>query len=221
MKILLIDNHALFRDGLRYILQRLHGGVGEILEAGNFSDGLELAGQNPDLALALLELKSPGSEGAVSVGFFRQHYPHIPVVVVSSEEDCHVINKALDYGASGFVCKSSPASILLDALKLALSGNIYVPEQLLRQHGITAVHEGHRNNRHSNPDKHNLTTRQAHILRCLATGLSNKEIAGLSNLSEGTVKAHVAAVYQTLQVKNRMEAAQVAWRLGLDDKPCA
>ena len=85
MKILLVDDHALFREGMRHVLQRLPEEV-EILEAGNFPDGLRIAAQHPELDLALLDLNMPGSEGPISIRFFHRHYPHIPVVVVSGEE---------------------------------------------------------------------------------------------------------------------------------------
>jgi DNA-binding NarL/FixJ family response regulator len=212
MRILLIDNHALFREGLRYVLQHLFGGVDEILEAGSFTDGLKLAGQHSGLDLALLELKAPGSEGAISVKRFRQHCPHIPLVVVSSEEDSRVITKALAYGASGFVCKSSSGSVLLGALRLALSGSIYVPAQILRQPGVMPV------NKTACPlsaNEYGLTSRQMHVLEYLVAGLSNKEIANATNIAEGTVKVHLASVYQTLRVKNRVEAVRVAGQLGL------
>ena len=218
MKILLIDHHALFREGLRQILQQLPDGVGEILEAGNFTDGLNLAGQHPDLDLALLELKSPGCDGAISIKFFRQCYPHIPVVVVSSEEGYLATNKALRNGASGFVSKRSTVPTLLDTLNLVLSGNIYVPPQFLRKSGMA--------NRNSldgaqgqNAGEHGLTARQVAVLKYLATRLSNKEIAERINLAEGTAKAHIAAIYRILRVNNRIEAMRVAKQLGLSGAP--
>lgn len=218
MKILLIDNHALFREGLRHILQQLPGGVDEILEAEHFADGMRLAAQYPSLGLALLELKSPGSEGAASVSFFRQHHPHIPLVVLSSEEDSHVIIKALNYGANGYVCKSVPGKVLLGALGAVLSGSIYVPPQILQKPGIPPRNkEGGRGDRPLPVDEYALTARQREILGYLAVGLSNKEIAMTTDLAEGTVKTHLAAVYLALRVKKRMEAVQVAKRLGFVD----
>lgn len=221
MKILLIDNHVLFREGLRHILRQLPGGVDEILEAGNFAEGLTFACQHPGLDLALLELKSPGCDGSISVKFFHQHCPHIPLVVVSSEEDSRVINKALGYGASGFVSKSSTAPMLLSALRLALSGSIYVPPQFSRQPSMSVDNNNDRgDNRRSNANEYGLTVRQMHILKYMTAGLSNKAIAATTNLAEGTVKAHLAAVYQTLRVKNRMEAVRVANQLGLTGAYC-
>lgn len=218
MKILLIDHHALFREGLSQILQQLPGGVGEILEAGNFTDGLNLAGRHPDLDLALLELKSPGCDGAISIKFFRQCYPHIPVVVVSSEEGYLATNKALRNGASGFVSKRSSVSALLDTLNLVLSGNVYVPPQFLQKSGMAA-----RNNldkiKGQHADKHGLTARQVEVLEYLTAGLSNKGIAEKINLAEGTTKTHIAAIYRILRVNNRIEAMRVAKQLGVGNIP--
>lgn len=218
MKILLIDHHALFRAGLSQILRQMPEGIDEIFEAEDFSDGLRLAGQHPDIDIALLELNSPGSEGAVSARFFRQHYPHIPLMVVSSEENCHAIVNALSYGASGYVCKSSDGKTLLSALGLVLSGSIYVPPQVLQKPGLPVrSRKGGMGNCRPNADEYGLTMRQIEILGYLVDGLSNKEIAEKTGLTEGTVKAHVAAVYQALRVRNRMEAVQVARQAGLAD----
>ena len=215
MKILLVDDHALFRDGMRYVLQQLPEAV-EILEAGNFPDGLKLATQHPELDLALLDLNMPGSEGPFSIRFFHQRYPHIPVVVVSGEEGRGYMEKAMSYGAMGFVCKSSGAAVMLGALNLVLSGGVYIPPQLLRQQGETAGKPpdvADRRRLHTN--EYGLTQRQMEVLTHIAAGLSNKEIAEAVHLAEGTVKIHVAAVYQTLHVGNRMEAVRMAEKLGL------
>lgn len=219
MKILLVDDHALFRDGMRYVLQQLPEEV-EILEAGNFPDGLKLATQHPELDLALLDLNMPGSEGPVSIRFFHQRYPHIPVVVVSGEEGRGFMEKVMNYGAMGFVCKSSNAAVMLSALNLVLSGGVYIPPQLLRQYGEIVSKEPDVADRRSlNTNEYGLTQRQMQVLTHLAAGLSNKEIAEAIHLAEGTVKIHVAAVYQTLRVGNRMEAVRMAEKLGLIGAP--
>jgi len=219
MKILLVDDHALFRDGMRYVLQQLPEEV-EILEAGNFHDGLKLAMQHPELDLALLDLNMPGSEGPISIRFFHQRYPHIPVVVVSGEEGRGYMEKVMNYGAMGFISKSSTAAVMLSALNLVLSGGVYIPLQLLRQYGEMAGKEpdvADRRSLHTN--EYGLTQRQMEVLTHLAAGLSNKEIAEAIHLAEGTVKIHVAAVYQTLRVNNRMEAVRMAEKLGLVGAP--
>lgn len=217
MKILLVDDHALFREGLRYVLQQLPEEV-EILEAGNFHDGLRLAEQYPELDLALLDLNMPGSEGAVSVKFFHQRYPHIPVVVVSGEDGRGIMERVMNYGAMGFVCKNSTAPVMLSALNLVLSGGVYIPPQILQQHSVEEPKpkETERVDRRSlRTNEYGLTARQMEVLKHLASGMSNKEIAQAVDLAEGTVKIHVAAIYQLLRVSSRMEAVRAAEQLGL------
>lgn len=211
MKILFADDHVLFREGMRYVLQQLSDEA-EILEAGNFQDALKLAEQHPELELALLDLHMPGSDGPKSVSYFHQRYPHIPVVVVSGEEASSNMEKVMNYGASGFVSKSATAQTMLGALNLVLSGGVYVPPEILRYH---ALDNGHTDKRSLYTNSYGLTPRQMEVLQHLCNGMSNKEIATTINLAEGTVKIHVAAVYQTLKVNSRLEAARVAGHLGL------
>jgi DNA-binding NarL/FixJ family response regulator len=205
MKILLVDDHALFRDGLRYVLQQLAESV-EIFEAGNFPDGLKLAGTEPELDLALLDLHMPGSEGPKSVRYFHECFPSIPVVVISGEEASVNMEKVINYGAAGFICKSSTSQAMLGALRLVLSGGIYVPPEILRHHPVEAVEKN---------SMHGLTPRQLDVLEHLCGGMSNKTIAAAMSLAEGTVKIHVAAIYQALKVNSRLEAVRAAEHLGL------
>jgi len=213
MRILLIDGHALFREGLHPLLQQLPDEVSEILEAKNFPDGLKLAEQKPDLVL--LEIRSPGCNGASSVKTFRQHFPHIPLVVVSSVEDHRVIKEVLNNGADGYVCKSSTGSTLLSALSLVLVGSLYVPHQLLHPATMVDNENNGSDGRNSKSKTYALTPRQIDVLKCLAKGLSNKEIGAALNLAEGTVKVHVASVFQTLGIRKRIDALQVSKHLGL------
>ena len=205
MKMILADDHALFREGLRYVLQRLADDV-EILETGSFQGAMELASLHSDLDLILLDLHMPGSEGAISVSDFHQRYPHIPVVVVSGDESSANMEKVMNYGAVGFVSKNSSAQVMLGALNLVLAGGVYLPPEILRRHAPDsgAVEK-----------RCGLTPRQLEVLQLLYAGKSNKEIASIIHLAEGTVKIHVAAVYQTLNVNSRLEAVRAAEHLGL------
>ena len=215
MKILLVDDHTLFREGMRYVLQQLPEEV-EILEAGNFPDGLTLAAQHPELDLALLDLNMPGSEGPVSIKFFHHRYPHIPVVVISGEESRGIMEKVMNYGAMGFVCKNSAAQVMLSALKLVLSGGIYIPQQLLQRQGLMVEKQPEQiDGRSLHTNEYGLTARQMQALTHLSNGLSNKEIAEQMCLAEGTVKIHIATMYQILRVSSRMEAVRMAEGLGL------
>jgi DNA-binding NarL/FixJ family response regulator len=207
MKILLVDDHALFREGLSYVLQQLSDSV-EIFEAGNFLDGLKLAGELPELDLALLDLHMPGSEGPKSVSYFHQSYPSVPVVVISGEQASLNMEKVINYGAAGFICKSASSQVMLGALRLVLSGGIYVPPEILHRHPVEEA------GKHSTA-AHGLTPRQLDVLQHLCAGMSNKTIAAALKLAEGTVKIHVAAIYQALSVNTRLEAVRAAEHLGL------
>lgn len=207
MRVLMADDHALFRDGMHYVLQQLDAEV-EILEAGNFSDALHLAEQHPDIALVLLDLYMPGSEGALSVRVFNHRHPDMPLVVVSGSDLRSDIERVMEFGAMGFISKMSSSKVMLSALKMVLEGAIYLPPQLLQQ-SLSEAQSSERTNQHG------LTARQVQVLQHLSLGITNKEIAQAVGLAEGTVKIHLAGIYLALRVNTRSEAVHTARRLGL------
>jgi DNA-binding NarL/FixJ family response regulator len=214
IKVLMADDHALFRDGMRYVLQQLADEV-EILDSGNFQEALQLMHENPDVDLALLDLNMPGSEGVTSIRYFHLRYPDIPLVVVSGSDHRDDIESVMEYGAMGFISKTSSSKIMLSALRMVLEGGIYLPPQLLQQ-AVSNTDQGEvQANKHSQrAAKYGLTARQLEVLVYLAGGLANKEISKQMNLAEGTVKIHTAAIYQALHVSSRLEAVSAARRLG-------
>lgn len=210
MKILLMDDHALFRDGMHYVLRQLDAQV-EIMDAGSFPEGLEKAKAHPDLDLALLDLNMPGSAGADSVKVFHARNPSVPVVVVSGIDQRDDIEKVMTNGAMGFISKMSSGEDMVHALRVVLDGGVYLPPQLLEH----ALGRGREDRRHWRTNEFGLTLRQMQVLQHLATGLSNKDIAQAVGLAEGTVKVHVAAIFSALHVKKRIDAVQVAQRMGM------
>jgi DNA-binding NarL/FixJ family response regulator len=210
MKILLVDDHALFRDGMHYVLKKLDEHV-EILDACNFPDALNAAKDNPDLDLVLLDLHLPGSEGAPSVKLFHTSYPDLPVVVVSGTDQRDDIERVMNSGAMGFISKMSSGQDMIHALRLVLDGGVYLPPQLL-QLALGQVREDKRSWR---TNEYGLTVRQMEVLKQIAAGLSNKDIGLSIGMAEGTVKIHVAAIFQALRVNKRMDAVQAAKRIGL------
>jgi len=130
-----------------------------------------------------------------------------------------VMEKVMDSGASGFVCKNSSAAVMLSALNLVIAGGVYIPTQLLQRHAAQ-VEKNEKDvqqvdKRSTSTNEYGLTGRQVQVLVQLASGASNKEIAEQMGLAEGTVKIHIAAAYQALRVNSRMEAVRVAKQLGL------
>jgi DNA-binding NarL/FixJ family response regulator len=217
IKVLMVDDHALFRDGMRYVLQQLADEV-EIIDSGNFVDGMKQAANNPDIDLALLDLNMPGSDGVKSILTFHERNPGIPLVVVSGSDHREDIERVMEYGAMGFISKLSSSKIMLAALRMVLDGGIYLPPQLLQQ-AMVGLDQGAVDKRTARSNKNWLTTRQMQTLLLLAEGLSNKEISEKLSLAEGTVKIHTAAVYQALRVNSRLEAVSAARRLGFLPPP--
>jgi DNA-binding NarL/FixJ family response regulator len=213
LSILLADDHALFRDGIRYVLQQLADEV-EVMDAASFPEALKVADATPGINLALMDLNMPGSEGALSVRAFCVRYPDIPLVVVSGSERREDMERAMEYGAMGFISKMTTGKVMLGALRMVLDGGIYLPPQLLQQ-SMDHMDHGTTDKRSRRTNEFGLTVRQVDVLQHLARGMSNKEISQEMNLAEGTVKIHVAAIFQTLHVNNRMDAVRTAQRLGV------
>ena len=208
MKILLADDHALFREGMRHVLMQLGDSV-EIVEAGNCEEALQQAAAHPDLGLVLLDLHMPGKDGFAALETLSRQHPMLPIVVLSASEHRTDMQRALDSGAMGFIQKSATVSVMLNALRLVLSGGIYVPPALVQSDARAPATSS------AEPETAGLTPRQLDVLACVIEGKANKLIAAELGLSEATVKAHVTAVFKTLKVTNRTQAALAAERLGL------
>lgn len=205
MKLLIVDDHAILREGLAAMLRQA-GPDTEVLQASESAEGLRMAELHADLDAVFLDLEMPGSGGMSAIPEFGKRRPELPVIVLSSSEDPRDVRRALALGALGYIPKSSPPRALLSALQLVLSGNIYVPPLMLapsaaapKSTGVDAARAGA-----------SLTERQLDVLRLLSKGLSNKEIGRDLGLSEKTVKAHVTAIFKTLNVVNRTQAASAA-----------
>lgn len=219
MNVLIVDDHALFRRGLSLILAELFDGA-SISEAGNADEAIELvARENAQFDLVLIDLVMPGMNGLEGIGLLREHLGDTPVVVVSSSEDIADIRSALDRGARGYVLKSSAAEVLGHALPLILAGEVFVPAVALRGGEILASRSTEAGGR-AHPVGRNeqaMSPRQIEVLKLLARGQPNKEIARNLGMPESTVKVHVKAILQKLGAKNRTQAAIAAMQQGYID----
>jgi DNA-binding NarL/FixJ family response regulator len=212
LKLLLVDDHALFRSGLRLLLREFSAEI-EFFEAGNPADALAFAGKAFDLIL--LDLSMPGSHGTSALERMREAFVDVPIVVISSEDDPTLIRQVIDLGASGFIPKSSTHRILISALQLILAGGIYLPMHVLSQSArrVPALTAG--DSSASDLLVPGMTERQYEVLLKAVRGQSNKAIARSLELSEGTVKAHLSAAFRILGVSNRTEAVYAAAQLGI------
>ena len=210
MKILVIDDHALIRQAMQNMLHVLDSRA-EVLESADCSTALALAAQQPDLDLILLDLHLPGMGGMDALTHFRQSHPAVPVVVLSGDSDRQTVRAAIDRGAMGFIPKSSSNDVMLSALRLVLSGGVYLPMEILDHVRLATVG----NAGSTTPAELGLTDRQMEVLALLLQGKSNKLICLELDLASGTVKTHVTAVLKALNVTSRTQAVIAASQLGL------
>lgn len=205
MRVLVADDHALVRSGLRAQLAAIDREA-EVLEAADWPQTF-VAASDPDLELALIDLRMPGRDGVEALGQLLGTFPGLPVMVVSASEDASDMRRALTAGAMGYVCKNEPTAVLIAAVRMVLGGAVYVPPALA---GLTPK---------PSPGGATvapvLTERQREVLRWVMEGKSNQEIADLLRVARATVKVHLAAAFRALDVVNRTQAAVVAERLGL------
>jgi DNA-binding NarL/FixJ family response regulator len=204
MKILIADDHTLFREGLRYLLAQLDTEVA-IFEAGDHDAAAALLSRHPDMELALVDLHMPGRNGPNALETLIRGASTVPIVVLSAEMDVREVRRALDAGAMGYIPKNESAQVMLGALRLVLSGGVYLPAALLGLGGTT---------RSAAADTV-LTARQRDVLRELARGKSNEAIGEELGLALSTVKAHISALLNILGADNRTQAVLSARRLGL------
>lgn len=238
MNVLLIDDHALFREGVALLLQPLVSPL-DVWEAGSCEAALGLldarAPQLPELVL--MDLGLPGMNGLEGIACFHQRLPQCPVVALSSADDRETVLRALDAGAMGFIPKSSSSAVFGAALRLIMANGIYLPPTLLaglppaasvslpasRVEAAAApqpVAAGGTSGLRTPADV-GITPRQAAVLHLILQGLPAKLIARQLNLAPGTVKAHTSAVLRALNVTTRTQAVIAASRLGLMFPPDA
>jgi len=205
--VIVADDHPLFRQALLEILKAKLSKT-QWLEAETVEELNNVLRINVNADLLLLDLDIPGAHGFNTLIHVRKQFPQIPVVIVSAYEDNDTINKAMEFGASGFVPKSTPVETIFEAISQVLSGGFWTPQSL--------------QNASANESKSDmaaritsLTHQQYKILMMFAQGMLNKQIAYDLSVSEATIKAHATAIFRKLNVRNRTQAVIALSKLDL------
>jgi DNA-binding NarL/FixJ family response regulator len=197
-KIIIADDHPLFRQALLATLEVKFCQT-QWLEAQTIEELDQQLSANTDSDLVLLDLNIPGAHGFNTLIHVRNHYPQIPVVMISAHEDTDTIRKAMEYGAAGFVPKSTPVEAIIYAIQQVLAGEVWLPESFeLANSGDDESNIAER--------VASLTQQQYKILMMFNQGLLNKQIAYDLHVSEATIKAHATAIFRKLDVRNRTQA---------------
>ncbi len=215
MKVLLVDDHSLFREGLRLLLVRT-GGSFDVYEAGTCAQAFEVVAEHNDIRLILLDLELPDMGGQAALVLLRERHPHIPVVVLSARDSRADVLEAINLGAMGFIPKSSDSMALAEALQLVLANGVYLPTAVLGANPAATAASAERRTAVGREllREAGLSDRQIDVLALLVQGLPNKLIADRLGLAEPTIKTHVAACLRALNVRNRTQAVLAVGRLG-------
>jgi len=205
-KILIADDHPLFREAITNVIEKSFPGC-ETIETEDLDTALSITQDNDELDLILLDLNMPGMNGLNGLITLRNEAPTIPVVIVSAEEDKQIVLQAITYGAVGFITKSSPREQMTEALTQILAGNVYLPSDIIRSTQPDNRRASRKDDNQIPPELlSSLTRRQLLVLERMSKGESNKQIAYNLNIAETTVKAHVSAILRKLNVHNRIQA---------------
>lgn len=207
-KILIVDDHGLVRSGLKPILDDALNSQCQVLEAETLAQTMDiLEVQKDELDLVLFDLTLPDAQGLNGLETVRERFPAVPLAVLSGTDDVHLIQAAYRYNISGFIIKNAKAEVLVSAVRLILSGGVYIPPELLTAAMSPAVDRRRtRSDRASGQDGSQLTPRQQEVLYLITKGCSNQEISDAVGATIGTVKSHVVGILRTLGVHSRTQA---------------
>lgn len=220
-RIVVADDHALVRGGLVQLVKLVEENV-EIVETNDFQQTIDFLNEGKPVDLLLLDLLMPGMSGMDGIKLICKDWPDVPVIVVSAREHIASIRSALAAGAMGYIPKTSSPEVMMSAIKLVLSGGVYVPPHVLGSSSSNddPIHE----QAYSAESLGNsleqgyaqLTPRQLEVLDLMALGKPNRDIANDLNLNVGTVKMHSSRIFKTLNVQNRTEAVAMYAQLKRD-----
>jgi DNA-binding NarL/FixJ family response regulator len=220
MKVLLIDDHLLVENGVRTILERHYSPV-TVKSAYDYGQALEVVETDTDFDLVLYDLESADVQRLKGLRLMIRCLGSIPVVVLSASEDPTGMREVLAVGAQGYIPKSASNEVVAGAIRVVLAGAKFVPFAALdlshstpaenNAGGDTATGRRAAESR----QRARLSERQIQVLRLMITGKTNKEIGRTLSISETTARAHMTAIFKTLNVTNRTQACYVAAQLGL------
>ena len=215
IKTLLVDDQVLFREAISTLLS-LDSSIEIVGEAGNGVEALQLAAKSQPQVI-LMDLRMPMMDGVEATRRLRAAHPEMRVLVLTTFDLEEEVFDVLRAGAAGYILKDSPSAQLVEAIKVVNAGHAYLQPSVAGR----VVAEFNRLSKaapsihHADPLLHQLSTREADIVRLLARGMSNKEIAVALFLTEGTVKNHMTSILEKFDAPDRTTVALRARDLGL------
>lgn len=204
MRVLIADDHALFRDALGKLVEELDASAG-VVQVSSYSQALKILKNEPPFDMIIFDLEMQDLlSWEKGIDELKKAANGAKLVVVSAIENPRNIRSVLERGVNGYISKRSESKILLNALKLILEGGTYIPPVLLLQNNVA-----------EKSSVKNLTNRQSQVLGLVAQGMSNKQIAYEMGVSEATVKLHINALLRSVGANNRTQAVITAQKMGI------
>ncbi len=207
MRILAADDHPLYRDAMARLIARVFDAA-TVIEADTYDAVLNLLAVDREFDLLLVDLRMPGGDSYEMLRHLHLDHPQLPIVVVSAAEHAWDVRRAMHAGAVGFISKSASEQQMCESLERTLRGDAPLEE-------LPASGSRPQSDRvHASGENAELTPRQRQVLELICAGESNKRIARRLGLTVGTVKLHVCAILQALDVESRTQAAVKAHNMG-------
>lgn len=205
IRVFICDDHTLFRQGIRKLLE-LEKDMEVVGEAGN---GQEMLGMlqkaRPDVVL--MDIVMPKMDGITAAYKFKKILPHANIIILTGYSDERYIFRAIKAGATGYLLKDASVEELIEAIRRVYKGEALVQPVIAAKVLKEFAMLDKRNIKEGEMFYNDLTEREMEILRLIALGGSNKEIAQKLGITEKTVKNHISNIFQTLHVNNRTQAA--------------
>jgi DNA-binding NarL/FixJ family response regulator len=209
IRVLIVDDQAIVAEGLKVVLSASPN-IEVIGIAEDGEQGVEQVGKlQPDLVL--MDLKMPVLNGVGATRLIRQNHPDIPVLILTTYDDDAWVIDAIRAGASGYLLKDSGRDEIVAAIEGTIAGRTHIDPAVAAKL-FTFLQYGAPPSRELTDL---LTERERSILRLLASGMTNAAIADRLSLAEGTVRNHITAIFEKLNVTDRAQATALAWRYGL------
>ncbi len=210
IKLLIADDHLIIRQGLRLILETEN----DFELVGEASDGAEAISLckklNPDVVL--MDLRMPNMDGLTAIEKLRVEQPHVAVVILTTFNEDELMLRGLQAGAHGYLLKDTDRNTLFNTIRAAARGETLIQPEIMAR-VLSRSNMPAAESKSSGPV--NLTDRELEVLKAVAQGERSKEIAIQLGISERTVKAHLASIYNKLGVDSRAAAIAVAAQRGL------
>lgn len=210
LKIVIIDDHRMIREGLQQLLE-LDGEISVIGQAGDGIEGLELLKKvNPDVIL--LDINMPNMNGIEMLEHLKKSNNEYKVLILTIHNEVEYLAKAIDIGVDGYILKDSECSTLKEAIFAVHDGKTYIQASL-----TPLLKERISYDETENSKIKSLSSREIDVLKLLSSGMLNRDIANVLDISEKTVKNHVANIFKKMNVSDRTQAAVMAIKYNIVD----